>query len=51
MEWRERGASMTGSTVAMKFASDPSGGTIIATVAGETMTLDDIGLKFVYRRD
>ena len=41
--------SVNGSKVAFKFDSD--GSTPTATVNGDTMTLDDIGLTFVYRRD
>ena len=38
-----------GSTVRLTWDSD--GTTTPATVTGNTMTLDDIGLRFVYRRD
>jgi hypothetical protein len=41
--------AVTGSTVTFMFDSD--GSTPTATVNGDTMTLDDIGLTFVYRRD
>ena len=41
--------AVDGSTVRFTFESD--GSTPTATVAGNTMTLDDIGLRFVYRRD
>ena len=38
-----------GSTLTFKFDSD--GSTPSATVNGDIMTLQDIGLTFVYRRD
>jgi len=38
-----------GSTVTFTYASD--GSTDVATVDGDTMSLDDIGHTFVYRRD
>lgn len=41
--------SVNGSTVTLTWDSD--GTTDTATVNGNTMTLDDIGLTFVYRRD
>jgi len=41
--------AVNGSTVTFMFDSD--GSTPTATVNGDTMTLDDIGLTFVYRRD
>jgi hypothetical protein len=41
--------AVNGSTVTFKFDSD--GSTPTATVNGDTMTLGDIGLTFVYRRD
>ena len=41
--------SVNGSSVSMTFLEDMS--TLVATVNGDTMTLDDIGLTFVYRRD
>lgn len=41
--------TVDGSTVSFKFDSD--GSTPKATVNGDIMTLDDIGLTFVYRRD
>ncbi len=41
--------AVDGSTVTMTWASD--GSTSTATVSGDTMTLHDIGLTFVYRRD
>ncbi len=41
--------TVNGSTVVLTWASD--GTTSTATVSGSTMTLDDIGLTFVYRRD
>ena len=41
--------SIAGSTVSMTFIED--GSTLVATVNGDLMTLDDIGLTFVYRRD
>ncbi|MES2521665.1 MAG: lipocalin family protein [Gemmatimonadota bacterium] len=41
--------SVNGSTVTFKFDSD--GSTPTATVNGDTMTLGDIGLTFVYRRE
>jgi hypothetical protein len=41
--------TVNGSTVTFRFDSD--GSTPIATVTGDTMTLGDIGLTFVYRRD
>ena len=41
--------TVNGSTVALTWASD--GTTSTATVSGNTMTLNDIGLTFVYRRD
>ena len=40
---------VNGSTVTFTYDSD--GSTDIATVSGNAMTLDDIGLTFVYRRD
>jgi hypothetical protein len=41
--------SVTGSTVSLMFVED--GSTLMASVSGDTMSLDDIGLTFVYRRD
>ena len=41
--------TVSGSTVTFRFDSD--GSTPTATVTGDTMTLGDIGLTFVYRRD
>ena len=41
--------SVNGSIVSMTFVED--GSTLTATVNGDLMTLDDIGLTFVYRRD
>jgi len=38
-----------GSTVSFRFDSD--GSTPIGIITGNTMSLDDIGLTFVYRRD
>ena len=40
---------VNGSTITFTFPSD--GSTPSATVSGNTMTLEDIGLTFVYRRD
>ncbi|HMA19689.1 MAG TPA: lipocalin family protein [Gemmatimonadaceae bacterium] len=41
--------TVNGSTVTFRFDSD--GSTPTATVTGDIMTLGDIGLTFVYRRD
>ena len=41
--------TVNGSTVTITWESD--GSTSTATVSGDTMTLQDIGLTFVYRRD
>jgi len=41
--------AINGSTVNFKFDSD--GSTPSATVNGDTMSLDDIGLTFVYHRE
>ena len=41
--------TVNGSTLTFRFDSD--GSTPTATVTGDTMTLGDIGLTFVYRRD
>lgn len=41
--------AVNGATVTFTFPSD--GSTFTATVNGNTMTLQDIGLTFVYRRD
>jgi hypothetical protein len=41
--------AVDGSTVTITWDSD--GSTSTATVSGNTMTLQDIGLTFVYRRD
>ena len=41
--------TVDGSTVTLTWDSD--GSTSTATVSGNTMTLEDIGLTFVYRRD
>ena len=41
--------TVNGSTVTFRFDSD--GSTPTATVTGDTMTLGDTGLTFVYRRD
>ena len=40
---------VNGATITFTFPSD--GSTPSATVSGNTMTLEDIGLTFVYRRD
>ena len=41
--------TVNGSTVSFTFPSD--GSTPLATIEGDTMTLGDIGLTFVYRRE
>ena len=41
--------TVNGSTVSFTFPSD--GSTPLATIDGDTMTLGDIGLTFVYRRE
>ncbi len=41
--------TVNGSTLTFRYDSD--GSSDIATVTGDTMTLDDIGLTFVYRRE
>ena len=41
--------SVNGSTLTLTFVED--GSVLVAKVNGDTMTLDDIGLTFVYRRE